>query len=273
MNITRMSLLLFVFASSILTYAQEAPDSTYILRANDIIRLDVYEEPELSGAVRILKTGHVSFPLIGSLEISGLTINAAAAKIRGLYAKDYLVDPKLTLTVQEYSTDFIWVIGAVVNAGQIAIPVSGHIDLASAMATAGGISPSADANRILLVRESGETSTYTMASISNGSNGRIKMQANDRIIVNQSAYVGKSVTVLGRVGRQGPVPFPINGQLDLVSAIAQAGGLTELANPKKITLNRKGNVITLDYREISERGDKPFILQPDDIVNVPERLF
>ena len=268
-----MSLLLFVFASSLLTYAQEAPDSTYILRANDIIRLDVYEEPELSGAVRILKTGQVSFPLIGSLEISGLTIKAATAKIRSLYAADYLVDPKLTLTIQEYATDYIWVIGAVINAGQIAIPVSGHIDLASAIATAGGISPSADTNSILLVRESGETSTYTMNAISNSNTGRIKLQANDRIIVNQSAYVGKSVTILGRVGHQGPVPFPINGQLDLISAIAQAGGLTELANPKKITVNRKGKVISLDYREISERGDKPFILQPNDIITVPERLF
>jgi protein involved in polysaccharide export with SLBB domain len=45
--------------------AEEVRDSTYILRPNDIIRLDVYEEPDLSGAVRILKTGHASFPLIG----------------------------------------------------------------------------------------------------------------------------------------------------------------------------------------------------------------
>jgi polysaccharide biosynthesis/export protein len=273
MNIKRMSLLILVFASCVASYAQEAQDSTYILRANDVIRLDVYEEPELSGAVRILKTGHVSFPLIGSIEISGLTVNAAAAKIRSLYAADYLVDPKLTLSIQEYATDYIWVIGAVVNARQIPIPLSGQIDLASAIATAGGISPTADANNILLVRESGETSTFSMASISKGNSGRIKMLANDRIIVNQSSYVGKSVTILGRVARQGPVPFPIKGQFDLVSAIAQAGGLTDLANPKKITLNRKGKVITLDYREISERGDKPFILQPDDIINVPERLF
>jgi polysaccharide biosynthesis/export protein len=265
--------LLCLSIGSLKIHAKEPVDNSYILRSNDIIRLDVYEEPDLSGAVRILKTGHVSFPLIGSIEISGLTVNAAATKIRELYAKDYLVDPKLTLTIQEYSTDYIWVIGAVAQAGQIAIPLSGNIDLASAIATAGGILQTADANRILLVRESGETSTYSMSSISNGNNGRVKLQANDRIIVNQSAFVGKSVTILGRVARQGPVPFSVNGKLDLVAAIALAGGLTDLANPKKITINRKGNVTTVDYREISERGESPFILQPDDIVNVPERLF
>jgi polysaccharide export outer membrane protein len=253
--------------------AEELRDSTYILRPNDIIRLDVYEEPDLSGAVRILKTGHASFPLIGSLEISGLSVKAASAKIRDLYAKDYLVDPKLTLTVQEYATDFISVIGAVRNAGQIPIPVSGNIDLAAAMATAGGLSETADSNSILLVRASGENATYSMPSIVNGPNGRIKLEAGDRIIVNQSDYVGKSLTILGQVGRQGPIPFPVSGRLDLVTAIAYAGGLTDLANPRKVTINRKGRVIILDYREISQRGDQPFLLQPDDIVNVPERLF
>ena len=253
--------------------AEETKDSTYILRPNDVIRLDVYEEPDLSGAVRILKTGHASFPLIGSLEISGLSVSAASAKIRDLYAKDYLVDPKLTLTVQEYATDFISVIGAVRNAGQIPIPVSGHIDLAAAMATAGGLSEAADANNILLVRASGTSSTFSMSSIVNGPNGRLKMEAGDRIIVNQSSFVGKYVTVLGKVGRQGPLGFPVNGRLDLVTAIALAGGLTDLANPRKITVNRKGRIILLDYKEISQRGDQPFLLQPEDIVNVPERLF
>ncbi len=252
--------------------ADKVQDGTYVLRPNDIIRLDVYEEPDLSGAVRILKTGHASFPLIGSLEISGLSVSAASAKIRELYAKDYLVDPKLTLTVQEYATEYISVIGAVRNAGQIPIPVAGQIDLAAAMAL-GGLAETADPNSILLVRASGATSTFSMSSITNGADGRVKLEAGDRIIVNQSAFVGKSLTILGQVGRQGPIAFPVNGRLDLVSAIAYAGGLTDLANPKKITLNRKGRIIILDYREISQRGDKPFLLQPDDIVNVPERLF
>lgn len=273
MNIKRICLLLWVLAVGPPTYAQVAQDSSYVLRPNDIIRLDVYEEPDLSGAVRILKSGHASFPLIGSIDINGLTVNAVATKIHDLYAKDYLVDPKLTLTVQEYTTDFIWVIGAVRNAGQIAIPLTGNIDLAAAMATAGGLSETADANSILLVRNSGATSTHTMSSIVSGSSGRIKMQADDRIIVNQSAYVGKSVTVLGRVARQGLIPFPVNGQLTLITAVSQAGGLTDLANPKKITINRKGEIFIVDYREISQGGEKPFILQPGDIITVPERLF
>ncbi len=264
---------LVLFSIFLLGLTHAAPeDGTYVLRPNDTIRVAVYEEPDLSVQVRILKTGQASFPLVGSVDVGGITVSAAAKKIRDLYAKDYLVDPKLTLTVDEYATEFISVIGAVKNPGQIPMPVSGNLDLASAMATAGGLAETADANSIQLVRASGTTSTFTMDSISSTS-GRIKLEPGDRVIVNQSVFVGKTVTVLGQVGKPGPLPFPLNGRLDLVNAVAFAGGLTELANPKKVTVNRRGTVTVLDYREISKRGDRPFLLQPDDVITVAERLF
>ena len=252
--------------------APGADDVTYTLRPNDTISLAVYEEPDLSLQVKILKTGQASFPLIGSVEVGGLTVAAAAARIRTLYAKDYLVDPKLTLTVDEYATEFISVIGAVKIPGQIPMPVSGNLDLASAMATAGGLDENADINGIQLVRATGSVSTYSKSSIE-GAAGRVKLSAGDRIIVNQSAFVGKTITVLGEVRKPGPLTFPLNGRLDLVKAIALAGGLTDLANPKKVSINRRGTVTVLDFRAVSQRGDQPFLLQPDDVVTVAERFF
>jgi polysaccharide export outer membrane protein len=248
-------------------------DASYILRPNDLIRLDVYQEPDLSGAVRILKTGEASFPLIGSVKLAGISVAAAAEKIRALFAADYLVDPKLTLSVQDYATEYISVIGAVRTPGQIPIPVAGNIDLGAAMATVGGLADTADANSIDLVRADGSKATYSYSSIINGPNGRTQLRAGDRIIVKQSQFVGKTVTVLGQVGRQGPIAFPLNGRLDLVTAIAAAGGLGPLAQPKKVSINRGGNVITVDYREISERANQPYLLQPGDIITVPERIF
>ncbi len=206
------------------------------------------------------------------MEIGGLTVADAARKIRDLYAKDYLVDPKLTLTVDEYATEFISVIGAVKSPGQIPMPVSGNLDLASALATVGGLAEDADANNIQLVRVSGTTSSFSMASIQ-GASGRVRLGPGDRIIVNQSSFVGKKITVLGQVGRPGPILFPLNGKLDLVNAIALAGGVTDLANPKKVSINRKGQVTLVNFKEISERGDRPFLLQPDDVVTVAERIF
>lgn len=246
--------------------------TSYVLRPNDVIRLIVYQEPDLSMQVRILKTGEASFPLIGSVRVGGLGVTEAASRIRDLYAKDYLVDPKLTLSVDEYATEFISVVGSFKSTGQIPMPVSGNLDLASAVATAGGLAEDADVSSIQLVRSSGTVSTYSLAAIQ-GEAGRIKLGPGDRLIANQSAFIRKNVTVLGMVGRPGPIAFPIDGKLDLVYAIALAGGLSDLANPKKISINRKGNVILVDFKSLSQRGEKPLPLQPGDVITVAERIF
>lgn len=253
--------------------ARPTQDTSYVLRPNDSIKLEVYQEPDLSAAVRILRTGEASFPLIGSLTISGLSVSQATAKIRDLYAADYLVDPKITLTVTDYATEFVSILGAVKSPGQVPIPISGELDIATALATVGGLTETADPQRVLLVKSSGASSYLSLDRNISTAQGKIKLEAGDRIIANQSAYVGRTLTILGQISRQGPLPFPPNGKLDLVSAIAMAGGLTDLANPRKLAINRKGVITTLDYKQISEKGDAPFLLQPDDIITVPERLW
>ncbi len=249
-----------------------AEDSSYTLRPNDTISLEVYGESDLSAEVRILKTGQASFPLIGSVNVGGRTVAVAAGLIRDLYAKDYLVDPKVTLAVNEYATEYVSVIGAVITPGQIPLPISGNLDMAGALATAGGPSETADTGAIRLVRASGGTSTFSMGAVQ-GAAGKTSMRAGDRIIVEQSRYIGRKVTLLGQVQKPGPVAFPLDGRLDLVNAIALAGGMTDYANPKKITINRRGNVMKLNFYEVSQRGDRPFMILPDDVVTIAERIF
>lgn len=270
-SILQYSLFLLSFAFS--SFAQAAADdSTYVIRPNDTISLLVYEEPDLSVQVNVLQTGQASFPLIGSVEVGGLSVDAAATKITELYAKDYLVEPRVTLTVDKYATDYISVIGAVKQPGQIPIPLSGDLDLGSAVASAGGIIENADQNNIQLVRAAGGTTTYSLAQIQ-GSAGRTKLKSGDRVIVNESQYVNRFVRVLGKVNKAGAIPFPIDGRLDLVSAIAMAGGMNEMANQKKVRITRGSTVKEINFNDYSREGAKPYYLQPDDIITVPERIF
>lgn len=245
--------------------------NSYRLKPNDVVKLSVYEEADLSSQTRILKSGEAVFPLIGTVQISGLTVETATKKIRDLYAADYLVDPKVTLTVDEYATDFISVVGAVGSPGQIPIPASGKLDLAAALATAGGLAPNADPNNINLIRANGGSSTFSQSSIQSG--GGVSLAPGDRIVVHESRFLKKSVSILGQVRQPGSVEFPLDGNLDLITAIARAGGFTELANPKKVSINRRGKVTVIDMREMTERGNTRYPLQPDDIVTVAERLF
>ncbi len=243
----------------------------YQLKPNDVVRLSVFEESDLATSTRILKTGEAVFPLIGTVKIGDLSLEEATERLRLLYAADYLVDPKITLSVDEYATDFISVVGSVNRPGQIPIPSSGNLDLASALATAGGLALNADTNRITLIRAKGGRSVYSEASIRN--NGGIPLRSGDRVVVAESRFVKATITVLGQVRRPGPVEFPLDGKLDLLTAVARAGGFSELASPKKVRVTSNGRTTLVDMRPGTEHSSKNFTLHPDDIITVPERLF
>jgi polysaccharide biosynthesis/export protein len=267
-------LCLFSFVFCLMAEATDektAERSSYVLKPNDVVALSVFNEASLSSQTRILQTGEAMFPLVGSVKIAGLTISAAMEKLRALYDADYLVDPKLTLSVDEYAVQQVLVLGAVRAAGQIPIPPSGKLDMAAAIAAAGGLSETADADQISLERADGGSGVYTLAGIERGK--KVQLSPGDRVIVKESRFVNQSVTFVGEVRSRGSVAFPMDGQLDIVTAIARAGGFTELANPRKTSINRKGRVIVVDVREMASKGGALFKLEPDDIITVPERLF
>ena len=245
--------------------------SSYVLKPNDVVRLAVFNEVALSCQTRVLQTGEAMFPLIGPVKVAGFTLSDAIEKIRALYDADYLVDPKLTLTVDEYALQQVSVLGSVKAPGEIPIPSSGKLDMAAAIATAGGLTDTADPSHISLTRSDGGSSVFSLSGIERGN--KVPLAPGDRIIVAQSRFVNQSVTFVGEVRNRGSVPFPMNGDLDIVTAIARAGGFSEVANPKKTSVNRKGKVIVVDVKELSAKGVNIFKLEPDDIITVPERLF
>ena len=251
---------------------QEKARSSYVLKPGDGLSLKVYNEPDLDTEVAILKTGEVSFPLIGRVKVEGLTVGEASTRVYELYDADYLVDPKLTLTITEYAPEFVDILGEVKNAGRVKMPASGQLDLASLFAMAGGFTEEADKKSITVLRASGEVVKHSAQENSRASLQRIGLSPGDRVIVGKSAFFDRTFTVLGEVKVEGPFPFPLDGKLDLVAAIALAGGLTDLANPKKVTVRRGDEVVQLDYQALS-RGGRSYPLRPGDIVSIARRIF
>ena len=274
---TTRRLVLFLLAAILagpagLRAQEAAADSAYRLKEGDGVRMQVYEEPDLSTEVRITKSGDAAFPLIGSVVLAGLTLDEATKKLRDAYAADYLVDPKVTLAIVDYAREFISVLGAVAKPGEVTVPERGELDLVTALAAVGGLTPQADTSRVLVVRADGRSVTYGGEQMKGGG-GNVVLKPSDRVVVSESAFIGKFVTLLGQVRAQGPLAFPLDGKLDLVTAIARAGGYTDLANPKKISINRGGNVEVKDGKKLAEKAAEPFWLQPDDIITVAERRW
>lgn len=90
-----------------------------------------------------------------------------------------------------------------------------------------------------------------------------------------TSRVRKTVTVLGQAQNPGVFRLDPNRQLTLVEAIGMAGGMTRIANPKKVTLKRRGrsNPIRVNVREIAAGKAEDIPLQDGDIITVPESLF
>jgi protein involved in polysaccharide export with SLBB domain len=240
-----------------------AQDNTTIVKANDIIRVEVFNEPRVSTPQAVVsKSGEVGLPLLGQVNLLNLNLGEASEKVRALYEQDWLVAPKVTITILKQAEESISILGFVRSPGQLVIPPSG-LDFSAALATAGGLSLEADASKIELNRADGSRSIHSYNEVNNGSAGKIKLKTGDRILVGQNPFVGKFVTIGGNVGKQGVVPFPLTGKLDLVSAIAFVGGLTNLANGK-IVITRDGKTMEVDFNDIIEKGAEPPMLQPGD---------
>jgi polysaccharide export outer membrane protein len=113
-------------------------DGSYRLRVNDLLRITVFQEDDLTTETRISESGSINFPLIGSVRVAGRTVNDVTEEIRARLDKDYLVNPHVTLLLVEFSKQMVTVLGEVQKPGQVQIPAEGGLDLLGAIALAGG---------------------------------------------------------------------------------------------------------------------------------------
>jgi polysaccharide export outer membrane protein len=94
------------------------------------------------------------------------------------------------------------------------------------------------------------------------------------VSVSIEARIRKTVTVLGQAQRPGVFELPAHRQLTLVEAIGMAGGVTRIANPKKISLKRgSGGVETVNLSDITTGKGADIPLRDGDVITIPESLF
>ena len=144
--------------------APPAPAETatdYVLQPSDLIRVLIFQEPDLLREVRITQEYTITLPLIGTIDLRDRTVRQAEEIIRSLYDKDYLVNPQVNLTVLEYTQRTVQVVGAVNNPGSVVFPPEQKMGLVEAIARAGGQSRIADLKRVQLTRTSAEGKTET----------------------------------------------------------------------------------------------------------------
>jgi polysaccharide export outer membrane protein len=139
-----------------------AEPTDYVMQPSDLIRVLIFQQPDLLREVRITQEYTITLPLIGTIDLRGRTVRQAEEIIRSLYDRDYLVNPQVNLTVLEYTQRTVQVVGAVNQPGAVVFPPEQKMGLVEAIARAGGQSRIADLKRVRLTRTSsgGKTENF-----------------------------------------------------------------------------------------------------------------
>ena len=135
---------------------------TYRLTANDVLKIKVYQEEDLTTDLRISKDGTATFPLLGAISLGGKSIEEATALVRDLLGSDYLVNPQVTITVTEYAKRRFTVLGQVGKPGIYEIPNEEGVTLLQAIGMAGGFTRLAKTSTVTVTRTSGGNRTLTV---------------------------------------------------------------------------------------------------------------
>jgi len=125
--------------------------SSYIVGEADVLRINVWKQPEISQlSVVVRPDGMVSVPLVGEVKVSGMTpVQIEATLVSEL--KQYVNEPRVTVTVAEVGSKTVYVTGEVTHPG--AYPLVGPVDVLQVIAKAGGVTPFAHRRSVFVLRQ------------------------------------------------------------------------------------------------------------------------
>ncbi len=248
-----------------------AQPESLLIGPGDLIHVQVFDTPEMDQHLRVLDNGSINLMFVGQLQIDGLTPVAAAHAIEGsLVARQYMKHPQVTVTVEQYATQSVSVLGQVQNPGLFSIDTPQP--MLKVLTLAGGLTDMAD--RHITIERHGPKHATVSYFLSNRSEEAI---ANDVLVYpGDSVLVPKAgiVYVLGDVGHPGGFPMTTNtSQITVLQALALAGstGKTALANRSRLIRRTAAGAqeIPLSLASMQSGGKPDMLLQPDDIIYVP----
>lgn len=246
-----------------------APNANaYKIGPHDILKVSVYQSPDLNLEAQVSDGGLLNFPLIGHIQAAGLTASQLEQAIEErLVDGKFIRNPQVTVIVSSYRSRIVTVIGQVAKPGRYAID-TGHLRLSELIALAGGILPTGSESATILrdTQDGVKRITVDLVQIFAGDDNVVadfEMKAGDRVFVDRAP----TFFIRGEVQRPGAYPIP--GRLTIGQAIAIGGGVTQRGNEKSVKVFRIGK--DASRREVA--ADRGASVLPNDEIVVGEKIF
>ncbi|MBT9489727.1 MAG: polysaccharide export protein EpsE [Rubrivivax sp.] len=244
-----------------------AATAEYRLAAGDVVRISVYQNPDLLLEARVSEAGTISFPLLGSVAIGGLGVTQAEKLIAdGLRNGNFVKQPQVSILVVQVRGNQASVLGQVNRPGRFPLDTA-EMRLSELLAQAGGVAANGADVVTLVGRRNGQAFRQEIDLPALFRGGKL---TDDPLVLNgDTVYVDRApiVYIYGEVQRPGALR--LERGMTLLQALATGGGLTQRGTEKGIRVHRK------------DADGKVQVLQPGmddrvqegDVVYVRESLF
>ncbi len=253
---------------------------SYQLVPGDQLDITVYKNDDLTQKVQLQEDGSFSFPLIGIVQAAGKTISAVEQELRERLDKDFLINPQVTV---RFSRAQFSILGQKGESGFY--EMTGSIDLLTAISKAGDVQTLRN-SQVEIIRRQGNKQVVIRSNIDNILNGkepnlpilprdtlyiRTPTQDNRQVLVQ---IIGAKFTALGEISAPGS--YPIEGPLDLLTAISMAGGITKFGSSRIEVIRSVGDkkvILRANIDRILTGRDSNIAIHPRDTLYVKRRLF
>jgi polysaccharide biosynthesis/export protein len=249
--------------------------NSYKIGLNDEVKITVFDEPELSTMYRVDADGSISFPLIGRVPAAGTTLSELQQRITTMLTAGYIRNPQVRVEVNQYKSQFVYVIGEVRAPGKITMTGT-TMTLLEALALAG--SPTSSASNEVIVVHPNRPNAATAPTGTDIEGARITVNRKDlelgkagQDVVLQDGDIinvpsAQHFYITGMV--RNPGTFVLDPGMSIQQAIALSGGLNDRGSDRRIKISRlvKGKLTEISV----SLEDK---IQPGDTITISSRFF
>jgi polysaccharide export outer membrane protein len=252
------------------------PLGDYIIGAGDVLKIQVWSHDDLNRQVEVSQSGDISFPLIGRVNVQGMTAFDVEQLLTEKLAGRYLIEPQLTVDIVEFTNQEIYLYGAVNHPGSYSI--KRHTSILDVITEVGGVNEKTG-NRATVVRPALANQSKGPMSIEEAAPGELIDVDLEQLVAGKSKqmffvkpgdtiYVSKSTRIFVTGEVEKPGEYKWEKGLTVGKAISMAGGPSRAAAPKRTRIVRMG---AGHQTEIEPSMDDE--VMPDDIIKVPRTFF
>jgi polysaccharide export outer membrane protein len=245
---------------------QQADLRLEALGMGDMVRVSVFRNPELTTEARVSERGTILFPMIGEVNVAGLTPSQAGSRIADkLRSGKYVVNPEVTVSMMQVNSRQVSVLGNVVKPGRYPLD-STTAHLTDVIALAGGVGPTGSDEVTIITNRGGKQEKVNVDMAEMFRRGdlthNITLEPGDTIYVHKAPMV----YVYGEVQKGGA--YRVEPNMTVMQAIAMGGGITPRGTERGIKISRRDSsgVKRVD-------ADLNTTVQPDDVIYIRESLF